>query len=207
MIGEVAGAALLYGAASVGLAWLSARVPKHAGHSVVVWLWEHFYLPLLRAAALAGFILLAYPGLFGVAEGPGVGALIADGHARVSHLLGVVFLLSLALPAVPVVGGPALALPVQGAAGSALVFHWLAEALGVPAVGYWPGTPALLGAAALAYGAWWAAGWAASALELTGRRLWNVADAGEVAYQALLLFLQAPALLVYSLGLGRQLGA
>ncbi len=207
MIGEVAGAALLYGALSVALALVSARVPKHAGHAAVVWLWEHLYLPLLRAAALVGFILVAYPGLFGVAEGPGVGALIAGGHARLSHLLGVVFLLSLALPALPVVGSPALALPVQGAAGSALVFHWLAEALGAPAVGYWPGTPALLGAAALAYGAWWAARWASAALELTGRRLWNVADAGEVASQALLLFLQAPALLVYSLGLGRQLGA
>jgi hypothetical protein len=32
-----------------------------------------------------------------------------------------------------------------------------------------------------------------------------VADAGEAAMQALLLFLQVPALLIYSLGLGRQL--
>ena len=206
MTGEVMGAALLHGVLSLALALIGVRVGRTASHPVVPWLWEHLYLPLLRAGALVVFILVAYPALFGLAEAPAVGALLQGGAGRFSHLLGLVFLLSLLLPAVPVVGTPALALPVQGAAGSALVFRWLAEAAGLPQVSYWPGLPSLAAAAAIAYVAWRAARWAAAALDETGRRLWDVADAGEVAFQALLLFLQAPAVLVYSLGLGRQLG-
>ena len=207
MTGEVVAAAVLHGVLSLALALVGVRVVRTASHPVVPWLWEHLYLPLLRAGALVVFILVAYPALFGLAEAPAVRVLLAAAPARFSHLLGVVFLLSLLLPAVPVIGSPALALPVQGAAGSALVFHWLAEAAGAQEVGYWPGFPSLAGAGAMAYAAWRAARWAAAALDETGRRLWNVADAGEAAFQALLLFLQAPAVLVYSLGLGRQLGA
>jgi hypothetical protein len=205
VIGEVAGAALLHGLVAVGLGLLGARVAQRARHPVPHWLWEHLYLPMLRAAALALFVLVAYPALYGVEEAPPVGALLAAGPGRLSQLVGVVFLLSLVLPLAPGVGNPAFALPVQGAAGAALVAGWLAQAGGSPGPGLWPGAGVLALAAALAYLAHWVARRVAGAIEVTGRQLWAVADAGEAAVQALLLFLQVPALLVYSLGLGRQL--
>jgi hypothetical protein len=147
---------------------------------------------MLRAAALALFVLVAYPALFGVYDAPAVGALLAGGRGRLIQLVGLVFLLSLLLPLVPVLGSPAFALPIQGAAGAALVAGWLAAATGSPPPGLWPGPGALAVAGALAYLAHWAARRVAGVIEVSGRRLWQVADAGEVAMQALLLFQQGP---------------
>jgi len=205
MTAQVVGAALLHGAIALALALLGGRVEARAAHRAIPWVWTHIYLPMLRAAALALFVLVAYPGLYGVVEVPAASALVLEEPGRLSRLVGLVFLLSLLLPLLPGVGVPALALPVQGAAASALLFAWLTDAAGVSRPSYWPGTANLLAAVTLAGAAGWIARRVAARIDEAGQRLWNVADAGQVVYQLLILFLQAPAILVYSLGLGRQL--
>jgi hypothetical protein len=203
---QVLGAALVHGLLALALALLGARIEARAGHPAIPWVWQRLYLPMLRAGALALFVLLAYPALFGLPDAPPLAALLLGESGRLSRFVGAVFLVSLLVPLVPGVGAPALALPLQGAAASALLFAWLAGAEGLAAPRYWPGGAGLGLAAVLAYAAWWVARQVAARLDEAGLRRWNLADAGQVAFQALLLFLQVPAILAYSLGLGRQLG-
>jgi hypothetical protein len=205
VIGEVFAAAALHGGLSVLVTLLGARLAEKAEHAMVSWLIERLYVPMLRAGVLAVFVLLAYPGFFGLEEAPAISALVLGEEGRISRLVGVVFGLSLLLPLLPGVGNPALALPLQGAAGSALVFGWLASASGVHAPSYWPGTASVVAALALAYLAYRVSRWVAGALDVLGQRQWNVEDAGAVLSRALLLFLQVPAILVYGLSLGHQL--
>ncbi len=170
------------------------------------WLWARIYAPLLRAGALLAFILIAYPTLFGLGEIPSVTALLSDQEGRFGSMLGVIFLLALALPLLPVIGTrPALILPLQGAAAAALLFRWLSQTLGAPNVSYWPGGATVLGMVVVSVAAYWIATRAAGIIEQFGHKHLEVADLGELVFEGLLLFLQAPAVILYATALGRQL--
>jgi len=185
---------------------LSARVHARLDDGVGLWLWMHLYAPMMRAAILMVFLLMAYPTLFGLTDAPTVAVLLAGGDGRFGHLLGIVFLLSLVLPLVPALAAlPALVMPIQGIAGAALLFHWLTTATGAPTVSYWPGGQVLLGIMALSWAAHWLAVRTAGAIEHMARQRLQIADLGELLIEGLLLFLQAPAIILYTMALGKQL--
>jgi len=173
---------------------------------VCAWCWEHVLAPALRAAVVAGFVLLAYPALFGLREAPSLAALLAAGEARVDTLVGTLFALSLLLPLAGFVARrSSLLVPLQGIIAVALVFDWYTGYLGAGALGPWPGTgQAAVVAVAAASGHLLARFFA----RLAGRQLdalWELQGIEHLLHNGAALLAQAPAILLYGLALGRQL--
>jgi hypothetical protein len=172
---------------------------------VTAWMIEQVVLPLARAAALALFLFAAYPVLFGIETAPALGSILFFKEGRFSALVNLAFILSLLLPLLPLIGKQrAVILPLQGIAIAALLFHWTASALGI-SHGYWPGGFNLLLIILLIGIA------APLAHRIThwfgrGANQWTERTGFEVlAFEGLLLFFQAPAILIYTLSLGAQL--
>ncbi len=182
-----------------------ARVHGVLEEGAGTWLWENLYAPMVRAGILMAFLLLAYPEIFGLNHAPTIGRLLFEEQGRFGSLLGVLFLLSLLLPLLPAVGRfPALVLPVQGIAGSALVFHWLAEASNLARVSYWPGFGTVFLLSTLSVAAYWLATRAISFIQDVGTH-WDIADLDELVFEAVLLLFQVPVIVIYCASLGRQL--
>ncbi len=185
---------------------LLAKLEQHllmrlSGERLPSWLAERIYLPLARVLSILLFIALAYPTLYGLHAAPTLPQLLDGGQQRLSLLLNLGFLLSLLLPVLPGFARlPSLVLPIQGLLAAALLFHWLATARGSD-VTLWPGgltTGAILIWLILAQRA--AAGLAAL---LTDHG--HSPEREQVYYETALLFLQVPALLLYTVSLGEQL--
>jgi hypothetical protein len=84
----------------------------------------YLIIPAARTVALVSFILIAYPVLFGMASALPVSALLTAGDMRFTHLVNLVFFLSLLLPLFPLFNHwPAVVLPLQGIAASTLLFN------------------------------------------------------------------------------------
>ncbi len=202
LVAALLGYAILSALEALASARLHARLDSGSG----LWLWSHVYAPMLRAATLLLFIIVAYPTLYGLADAPSVSSLLSAGEGRFGHILGIIFVLTLVLPLLPVVGPvPALVLPVQGVVTAALLFRWLASSLEVRGVSYWPGAEVTLGIVALSVAAYWLAGHGARVIERLGQKQLDVADLGELAREALVLLLQAPAIVLYAMALGSQI--
>ena len=201
-------AALVYAAAAVIGIWVFDRIDRALDEDILIWAWEHVGMPLLRAALMLIFILLAYPALFGLPEAPALGDLLTRDPLRVNYLLNLLFIITLLFPLIPALGEwDELVLPVQGIAASMLLFSWLAEAAGAGPVHYWPGWENAVIMLLLAMATHWlAVGVAAAAGEEVDRSL-NVENAGELLARALVLFLQYPVIVVFCHGLGKQLAA
>ncbi len=200
-------ALLVYGALSIALAAVKARLHGRFEHSANQWSWDHFFVPLLRAAVLMGFILLAYPVIFGIQEAPPVSELLSGGKGRFGHLLGIVFILSLLLPILPLFSSlPALVLPIQGIATAALVYHWMTAAMGVTSVSYWPGIGTVGLILALAWGTHKIATHTLGITEFLARNLLDIADLDAIVQETIILILQTPVIIVYTLTLGNQIG-
>lgn len=158
------------------------------------WLADHVYLPALRMPALIGFVLGAYPALFGLESAPALASLLDfNWFGRALNLL---FILPLLVSLAPVAGRfSAIALPIQGIALISLLYLPLQQAM----------------PAAHAVQASHATGWfAVIAFAYAGHALGNFIaerlprhDLEQVTYDALVLLFQAPLLFSY----GRMLGA
>jgi hypothetical protein len=204
--GRVLLAALVYAAASISSIWIFDRVYRALDEEILSWAWVHIGMPLLRAALMLVFILLAYPTLFGLVEAPALGNLLASDPLRVNHLLNLLFIVTLLFPLVPVLGEwDELVLPVQGITASMLLFSWLAEATGAGNVHYWPGWESVAIMAGLAMVTHWLAMVLAGTAGEELNRSLNVENAGELLARALVLFLQYPVIVVFCHGLGKQL--
>lgn len=200
--GRFAAALAAYLLLALGLALAGTAAHSRLQEPVARWSWDHFFLPLARAGLLAGFVLASYPALYHLPDAPAASALLAQG--RLGGLLALLYLLSLGLPLLPgPTALPGLALPVQGAAAVALVFHWLAPAQ----AGYWPGGITLLGMVACSGAAWWLARRIAAALGDWARETRGIADLASPAFEFLILALQLPVPILYAGALGRQLSA
>lgn len=175
---------------------------NHAFH----WSWEHLLAPALRAAIITGFVLVAYPALFGVRVAPPLANLLDAGSARVNTLIGLLFVVSLLLPlSQVVVQRSALLVPLQGLIATAFVFAWYADYLGVTTATLWPGSlRALLLAALMVF--------AHRAATAVAQRLGQILDARLATQGAERLVLnsaellaQAPVMLLYGYVLGQQI--
>jgi len=201
------GALILYGLLVMALEYFTARL-HHAVREVglTAWVVEHVLLPWSRVLALLLFLLLAYPLLFGLHSAPPMPDLLLARDGRVSLLVNTAFVLSLLLPLTPLLGNlKGLVLPVQAIAMAALLFHWLTQALGFVHVSYWPGGLAAVTILALAPLTQSLAHHAGHWLGSHINRAQNMEGFEGLAYEGLLLFFQVPAVLIYTLALGRQL--
>lgn len=161
------------------------------------WLAEHVYLPALRMPALIGFVLAAYPSLYGLDAGPPLSALLDFNWF--GRALNILFMLPLLFSLLPVAGRwSALILPLQGMALTALLFMPLAVSLDVHDASFLPNISSLL--ALLAFGIGGHVLGTITAEQLPRRR------SALPAYDGIVLLFQAPAILVYGrmLGLGLQ---
>ncbi|MBI4696716.1 MAG: hypothetical protein HY749_22120 [Gammaproteobacteria bacterium] len=172
----------------------------------LAWLAEHVLAPLLRAALLFGFVLLAYPALFGLRSAPPLATLVADPHAHPSTVLGVMLLVTLSAPLLRLFARHLeVVLPLQGVLATAFLFHWLASYLHVTVASAWPGLASVLLLVGLAYFAGLAASLIGRALGASLNAGFHLADGEALAASAATLLAQVPLVLLYGAMLGRQL--
>jgi hypothetical protein len=187
---------------TLGTEYIRSRLTS----TVLLWQWEHIAAPLMRIILLLIFIALGYPVIFGLQEAPSLGVIMSGEGVRPYTLINLLFLSALLFPLIPVIGNwQALILPLQGILASALIFGWLAREQGLMAISYWPGVPVFLSIVALACLTHYLA---LALAHHFGNRLdagMNVHNSGEFMARSTILVLQSPAILVYSLALGRQL--
>ncbi len=187
------------------LVWIAIRVGRteetDSADPGQLWIYEHLWQPILRAAAIGGLIVTAYPDIFGATRKlPAFGHVLSGGPGHSGVLLDLLLVSSIVLPFVPVIGRlPALILPVQTAIACALIFSWLCKALGV-AASFWPtwgvlGSFVVLAVAGHAGGLWLMSAWQ----EKTGE------SGGAEWYEAGVLVAQLPAVLIYTHSLGTRL--
>ena len=196
----------IYAVAIVAVEFLVNRLHS-AVHDVDIsaWMVESVALPLARAAALTLFIISAYPLLFGISTAPTLDAILFFREGRLTALVNLTFILSLLLPLLPVIGKRrSIILPLQGFAIATLLFHWMASFMGVPH-DYWPGTVNLLLIIVLASVASPLAHHITHTIGKHADKLAEREGFDNLAFEGLLLFFQAPAILVYTLSLGNQL--
>lgn len=188
-----------------GFSWLGHHTQ---GIPVTDWLLEHVAHPLARAAVLVVFVLIAYPALFGLSQVPDWSELLAAERGRLQSLLNWVFLASLLLPLVPVLGRlQALVLPVQGMVACALLFSWLAQAQGWTHVTLWPSGPTAASLILLTLVTHALASLAARPVGAWIDQRFALLGAEALAFEAMVIVAQIPVILLYGLSLGAQLGA
>ena len=170
------------------------------------WLMQHTVIPAARALALVSFILVAYPVLFGVESAPAVRELLAVERLRLSNLVNVIFLLSLLLPLIPVFSRwPALLLPIQGIAAATMVFRWWAATQPQVAIHFWPGWSTVLSLLVLAFITHEIAKQLSHHLEKKVDAIIDRHGSGRLIYRTVVMMLQVPVILLYTLSLGQQL--
>ena len=174
--------------------------------SVSEWLFEKIFIPLFRALELMTFILLAYPVLFGLNEAPPISQLLSEGSHRINTLLNILFVLPLLLSLLPIFGRmPSLLLPVQGIAGSTLIFSWMQAALQRNNIHYVPNIMVIVVIILLAIVSHAIAKWVALQLSNAVNRFFQIDDGQKIVYRIVVVVAQLPVILIYTTGLGRQL--
>ena len=163
-------------------------------------------MPLLRILLLLLFIAMAWPELYGLQSGPELSAVLTPDSGRSIELINLLFVLSVILPLIPVMGDwHALTLPLQGITAVALIFNWIPDNQAALSA-YWPGWLTVI---TLAIMAWLAYQLSVLAGEYLGYDIdarWHVTGSHEMISNVLLLILQAPIIIIYAHGLGTHLG-
>lgn len=174
--------------------------------AVTEFIFEKFLIPLARAVGLMVFILLCYPVLFGLNEAPPLSQLLSTGSHRTSTLMNVLFIVPLLFSLIPVIGSlPALILPVQGIAGSSLVFSWMQGALKIDEIYYMPHGVTILMIILLAILTHAAARWVSLHASENINQRFDIDDGQKIAYRIVIVAAQLPVILIYTRGLGVQL--
>jgi len=185
--------------------WLS-RLRTRLESSVLHWYWDHIFIPLVQVVLLALFLLLAYPVIFGMREAPSIFTLLSHEELRFNKLVNLLFLLTLLFPLLPgAVKWQALILPLQGIAASMLIFSWHALEAGFRNVNYWPGTDTFFYILLLSILTYWLASIIAKKAGGMLDRRYHLLDSGKLIQCCIILYLQSPAILVFSLRIGRQI--
>lgn len=171
-----------------------------------LWCVEHLGLPLLRAGCVVLFVWLAYPALFGLRVAPDLAALLAPHEHGTSTAVGVAFLVALAAPVLPILHRhPEFVLPVQGMLATALLFTWLTDYLHATRATVWPGADTLLLAGLVAWGMHRIAATAGRALGATADGIHGTDGWDRIATHVTTLLAQLPVILIYGMGLARQI--
>jgi hypothetical protein len=136
--------ALAFIALSGATLWAGEALHRRLEDDVVpLWVLEHVAMPLGHVLAVAAFLLLGYPVVYGTAVPlPDLQTVLTAHAGWASILVNVVFVATLLLSLLPVIGEmTAFVLPAQGIAGAALLFSWACDArpgASCADVHYWP---------------------------------------------------------------------
>lgn len=170
------------------------------------WFWDHVGMPLLRAMLMLMFIAMAYPVLFALSDAPSITELFAENEGRLSLAVNILFLVTLLVPMLPVIGDwEELVVPAQAMTASALLFSWLADWKAIDEISYLPGILTIIFIIVLAIITHWLAANIASRIGTSLDEKFHVRDSGHLVSSALILIMQSPVILMYSLSLGKQL--
>lgn len=166
------------------------------------WQWEHVAMPLLRVLLLLLFITLSYPKLYGMESAAPLSTILSSESGHVSQLINVLFVLSVLLSLIPIVGEwQALTLPLQGVTAVALIFNWM-PGQQTPLACYWPDILTVLVLFALAWLGFRLAVLLGQTLGHWFDRQYHVIGSHEMIGNILLLILQGPLVVIYAHSLG-----
>ncbi len=202
LIGTFLSLTLLSLLLGIGCAWLE----KHFdGISVSEWLLEHFYCPAGRILLLMLATLLLWPQIDPGLSLSGMFALLGDGDFLVSSL-NIIFLTGLILSFIPVLGHPAIGLPILSALATAVVArHVLPDLPADPR--WWPDMETSLKLLVVAIGGHLAIRQVASHWARAYDDHFLVEGSIRLFNDWLYLLLQVPLILIYGAGLMRWQGA
>lgn len=187
---EISGSKLMHAVSDVG---------------VTSWLMSHLIIPAARTLALVAFIITAYPVLFGFDSAQPIAEVLAGGEMRLTHLVNMVFFLSLLLPVIPVFSRwPALVLPIQGIAAATMVFRWWAATQASIEIQFTPAGSAIATMFVLAFITHEIAKQLSHHLEKHVDAALQREGSGKLIYRTVVMFMQVPVILMYTLSLGRQ---
>jgi len=141
-----------------------------------------------------------------VASAIPMGELLTAGQLRLTNLVNVVFLLSLLLPLIPAFSRwPAFVLPIQGIAAATMVFNWWAESQPQTVIHFWPETSTLVSLIVLAMVTHEISKHLSNRLEKRVDAMIQREGSGRLIYRTVLMIMQMPVILLYTLSLGQQL--
>jgi len=199
-------ATVIYGIAILIILLLSERIHNILDHGVLQWNWDHIAIPLLQVALMVLFIFIAYPVIFGIKDAPSIFLLLSSGKLRINNLINLLFILTLLFPLIPVIGNwRELILPLQGIVASMIVFSWLAHALQIEHINYWPGFDIIGYVILVAIVTHWLAVTISQQIGHKFDEAFDIADSGSLFARCLIIFMQSPAILLVSRALGQQL--
>lgn len=182
-------------------------IHKKLDNITLQFFWDHIGMPLLRTVLILIFIFLAYPLIFGISDAPSLSTLFAADDMRIHYMINAVFVVTLFFPLIPVFGNwDEFILPAQGMAASMLLFSWLVDSMKIVNISYWPGFNTLGYMLVIAIGTHWLAVTVSHHLGYLLDKKFNVLGSGEIISRGIVLFMQSPSILIFSLALGRQLG-
>jgi len=175
-------------------------------HHLLVSIWEIAIEPLYRVFVLVIFIIISYPLLFGLEHATPVAVLLSENEQRLDQLVNLAFLTSLLLPLIPVIGRfMEIVLPIQAILCCMMIFNWLAQSMNLTDFSYWPGIEIILLIILLALFTHWLSVMLARQSGSWLDNRFNVIGFEALIGESIILFMQAPVILVYSLVLGKQL--
>ncbi len=184
-------------------AWL---VRVFENNPPALWSWETLGVPLVRAALVLGFVYFSYPALFGLRAAPDLATLMAANEAKPSVILGLLYLLALIAPVLPVFHAHRyLILPLQGMLATGFLFRWMTGYLSMTAASLWPGIEIALAVVLTSYlahrlGAQVGYRLGASLDHQTNHRGYDALLTHVITLEA-----QLPIIVIYAAGLGRQI--
>lgn len=177
-----------------------------AGNHAFHWSWDYFFEPLTRTLLVFSFVLIAYPALFGARDAPAIGQLVAEQEHALGNLFGILFALSLFMPASGFFQRHSGAiLPFQALLATAMVFSWYTDYLGIASASPWPGIHAAGAIPLMAYLAHRIAHETGVVLGSRVDELFSATGYNRLIPNALAALLQLPVVVYYGLILGRQI--
>ena len=165
------------------------------------WLAEHVGIPLLHVITMILFIAILFPVLFPQEAIPSFLTLLTSESGRMNQLVNWVFVLSLMIPMIPVLGPRIeIVFPIQGIVIVGLITNWIAIYLDAPRITLLPG-----GMDFLLMLIWGVIGarLAVSLSRTAGDYIdgqYHLAHTGAFIYPILALILQTPTLTLYARG-------
>lgn len=183
--------------------WLERRLSRRGELDAVV---NHLLAPLYRCLLLCVFLALSYPAIFGLRVAPPLAEVLAGQTHPVSHLVGVLFLVSLIAPlSGSQLTRPAVVLPLQALLATGTLFSWAAGAIGITATHPWPDPLSLASLVLLAWANHRIVGWVAGVGARLASPRYDYADTRAWLERGLEPWAQLPTMLVFGMLLGLRL--
>ena len=165
------------------------------------WIARQIIGPFIHVVLLVAYIYLCYPIIFGIEHAPELSELLDQRSGRTMKLINIVFIVSVILPLLPIIGRfSSVILSLQAITASAVIYTWLSEAMSYQYT-IIPGIRTLLLIIGLSLLAGIAAKWLDSLLAPDLNKKFHTEGWGRIIQRSTVMLFQVPILLVYTLSL------